>query len=167
MSRKPESQRAPRTRDIGAKIFGLGSGRTADRCGVTTKIAADLQEKGYSAEARVLIDALNISVRGAYDVARLPEDALLFLCKMVISGEARNLQEARRIADSWVRQHNGIDENAVTLTSTTNDMYRLTSGHNTSSVLLSAQDLITLSEIIQINMDELQEKALFKSEEEQ
>jgi len=39
-------------------------------------------------------------------------------------------------------------------------MYRLTSGHHKSSVLLSAQDLIELSEIIQSNRAELHEMQL-------
>ena len=99
-------------------------------------------------EANVVVDPINNanSFRGTYEIARLPEEVLLSFCQVVIAKEAHNLIEARRIVDKLIREQNGRDEKAVTLARDKNTMYRLTSGHNTSSVLLSAQDLIALSE---------------------
>lgn len=159
-----KKKRNPQRRDLiavkaEAVGLGLGSGKSMERCLYTTKKSIALKEQGHVEEAEILQDAINTSKRGAYEIARMSDETILALCQVVIAGEACNLIEARRMVDGIIRRDNGIDEKEVKLMYAKNGMYRLVSGHNKSSVLLSAQDLIELSAIIQSNMEELQEEA--------
>lgn len=160
----PKKKRGPQTRDIIAAVYAKEqgikkSGKTWDRImAVDTKVR-ELDALGCMAEARVLADAMDVSQRGAYEIARMADDVILSLCQVVISGEARNLIEAHRIVKRIIKKNNCEDEEPIILSRAKNGMYRLNSGHNKASVLLSAQDLLELGEIIQSNIGELQEKA--------
>jgi len=149
----PKKKRNPQMRDYyagRAEEYGLGrkSGKTWERLlAVGRKIKA-LRENGHLKEAKVIEEALDVSIRGTYEIAKLSDEVLFSLCGVVIAGEAPNLIEANKLVDSIIRRNQGINEKEVKLLYAKNGMYRLVSGHNKSSVLLSAQDLIDLSELL-------------------
>lgn len=160
----PKKKRNPQRRDRMAAHFkargdALGGGRTYDRGSYILRIVKQLREKGHIAESKVLTDTFNagISIRGTYDIAKLPEEALLALCEVVTAGEASNLLEAKKLVDALRKEQDGIEDQMM-IERAKNGMYRITSRSKTT-VLLSAQDLIHLSAIIQSNMTELQEQA--------
>ncbi len=160
----PKKKRNPQMRDrVAARMksvgSGLGSGRSLERAQYVVKVANALKEKGNVAEAQILLDALNSdkNLRGTYEIARLPEEILLALCEVVIAREACDLLEAKKLVDALRKEQDGI-EDKVMIERAKNGMYRITSRSKTT-VLLSAQDLIELSAIIQSNMVELQEQA--------
>lgn len=159
----PKKKRNPQMRDRVADHMksvgsGLGSGRSLERAQYVVKTAYALKEKGKIAESQILLDTLNSdkNLRGTYEIARLPEEVLLALCEVVIAREARDLLEAKKLVDTLRKEQDGI-EDKVMIERTKNGMYRITSRSKTT-VLLSAQDLIELSAIIQSNMYELQEQ---------
>ena len=163
-----KKRRNPQTRDYRARAFaqamgdgGLGSGRTMERCLYATKRVAALKSQGHTNEAALLEAAINVSIRGAYELARLSDEAFFGLCKMVADHEELDLISARRIVKRVAEsgQVEGIEAaEPVTLARAKNDMYRIRSLHNHSSVLVSAQDLIELSKLIGYLMPELEEK---------
>lgn len=159
-----KKKRNPQTRDymaahMEATGLGLGSSRSMERSLYTAKRSIALKEQGHEKEAEILQNAINTSKRGAYEIARMADEIILSLCQVVIAGEARNLIEAHRIVKDIIKKDNGEEDKPITLSRVKNDMYRLTSGHNKVSMLLSAQDLLELGEIIQSNIAELQKKA--------
>lgn len=159
-----KKKRNPQTRDIrAAKYKGtcmdLGSGKSMERAVYAARKSVELREQGHTEEAQIMQDAINTSKRGAYEIARMPDDAILALCQIVIAGDARNLIEARRMVQEIIRRDNGINEKEVKLLHAKNGMYRLVSGHNKSSALLSAQDLIELSELLVYILPDLQIQA--------
>lgn len=139
----------------------LGSGRTYDRTRYVVKVIDELRSKGQMAEAEVLADTLNTceNIRGTYEIVRLGNEALLALCHVVMAGEAPNLLAARKLVSETIQQRRGIEERPIALIRAKGGLYRLTSRRNRSSVLLSAQDLIELSELLQCHMGEFQQKA--------
>lgn len=161
-SPKQKKKRNPQFRDFMNELLkeqglSLGSGRSNERARHVIHKADELKAKGYEKEARLLIDALDVSIRGAYELTRIPEEHLLAYCKVVFAGEARNLPEARRQVEDIIRDKRGDDP--VELLREKNDMYRITSDRNKSSVLVTAQDLIKLHGLLEYIMPELREKA--------
>lgn len=153
----PKKKRGPQTRDIIAAVYAKEqgikkSGKTWDRIKAINTKVRELDALGYKAEARVLADAMDVSQRGAYEIANMPDATLLLMCQAVIDGEAHDLIEMRK-------RVNEAEKESFRLQRAKNAMYRLTSGHNKASVLLSAQDLLELGEIIQSNRAELQRES--------
>jgi hypothetical protein len=152
--------RKPRTSDYIAAISGLGSGRSFDRGKYIIKRIQALREAGHEKEAALLSAALDKSIRGAYEIARLSEEAFFYCCKLVDDGFGRNLLEARRFYREVAAQGriDGIKASEpVTVSRCKDGMYRISSLHNHSSVLVSASDLLYLGELIGYLMPELQE----------
>ncbi len=164
-----KKNRTPQMRDYQALSFarkggdgGLGSGRSWERATFTAKRITTLREEGRTKEAALLEDAIHTSVRGSWEIARLPEEAFSVLCQWVEAGNAPNLVVARRWIQEMARKglYDGISAaKQVTVARCKNDMYRITSLHNHSSVLVSAKNLIELSALLLSIMPELQEKA--------
>jgi hypothetical protein len=88
----------------------------------------------------LLSEALDTSARGAEWLARLPDELFQIFCRGVLAGEARNLLEAYRT----VRNTLHVDEGPLTISPAKGGLYRLTSQRNTSSILVSVEDLFDL-----------------------
>lgn len=160
----PKKRRGPQTRDyVAAELtrrgLGLGSGRTWERCKHVVKRSEELRAQGYRQEADILVAALDVSKRGAYEITRLPEELQLALCQVVIAGEAHNLIEARRLVNKLVKEQSEATSELVTLERAQNGMYRIRSLHNHSSILVSARDLLHLTSLVFSILPELEEQA--------
>lgn len=141
--------------------YGLGSGRSWERAMYAAKKVQALKDAGHEKEASLLEAAINVSIRGAYEIARLPDEALFALCKMVADGFGSNLVQARRWYQEMIKQGRVEGSQAVepvTVSRCKDDMYRIASLRNHSSILVSAQDLLDLSEILDYLKPELKEK---------
>lgn len=147
----PTKHRGPQTRDhvaawLTSQGAGLGSGRSYERCKRVIERADQLRAAGYVQAGDLLAAALEVSKRGAYEIARLPEELLLALCEVVSAGEARDLIKARRLVIALAREKHGADQEPVTLERAKNGMYRIRSLRNHSSILVSPQDLLHLAQ---------------------
>lgn len=150
-------RRGPQGRDIlaaqmAAQGLPMGSRRTYDRMRYVARKIEALRADGRKQEAQLLAQALDTSARGAEQLARLRADLFQVLCQGVLAGEARSLLEAHR----EVRDALGADEGPLTIYPAKGGLYRLTSQRNTSSILVSADDLFALALYIQEHWAELE-----------
>ncbi len=163
---QPKKKRNPQHRDymavlLKAQGLSLGSGITNERGRYTVKRAEELRSQGHKQEGDMLAAAMDVSIRGAYEIAKLTDEALFALCNMVTEGEARNLLEARRFINEMVKRgvFDGIEASEpITVSRCKDNMYRISSLHNHSSVLVSAKDMLYLGELIDYLMPEIKEK---------
>lgn len=162
-----KKKRGLQERDYRALRFesiGLGrySGKWWERATYVAEKVKAMRADGHMQEADLLASAMDVSMRAAYEIARLPEEAFLLLCEMVEKNEAPNLVIARRAIQKAAREGHipGIEApDPVALSRSKNGMYRITSQRNHSSILVSAQDLIELQAVIQYIMPELEAKS--------
>ena len=163
----PKKKRNPQSRDRLARVLAgygvsLGSGISNERGRHIAKTIEELRENGHAREAEILSDTFNTagSIRGTYEIVRGSRELFFALCEVVANGEAHNLLEARKSVRELVEEEElGNDERKpIKVYEAKNEMYRITSTHNHSSILVSAHDLIELSDLLQYIMPELQAK---------
>lgn len=153
----PKKHRGPQGRDImaarmAAQGLPMGSGRTYARMTYVARKVQALQAEGREQEALLLSQALDTSARGAEQLARLPDDIFSLLCQGVLTGEAQSLLEAlRTVSKSFL-----AEEGSLTMTPAKNGLYRLISQHNSSSILVSVEDLFDVADYIQEHRAELE-----------
>lgn len=153
----PKKRRGPQGRDIMATrmaVLGLpmGSGRTYARMTYVARRVQALQAEGREQESLLLSQALDTSARGAEQLARLPDEIFSILCQGVLTGEAQNLLEALRT----VRKSFLAEEGPLTITPAKHGLYRLTSQRNSSSILVSVEDLFDLAGYVEEHRSELE-----------
>lgn len=153
----PKKRRGPQGRDIRAAQMAahglpMGSGRTYERMAYVARKIQTLQAEGREQEALLLSQALDTSARGAERLARLPDDLFQVLCQGVLDGEAQSLLEALRT----VRKSFLTEEGPLAMTPAKNGLYRLISQRNSSSILVSVEDLFNLADYVWEHRAELE-----------
>lgn len=152
-----KKRRGPQGRDIraaqmAAQGLPMGSGRTYERMMYVARKIQALQAEGREQEALLLSQALDTSARGAEHLARLPDDIFSILCQGVLAGEAKSLLEALHT----VRKSFLAEEGPLTMVPAKNGLYRLISQRNTSSILVSVEDLFDLAAYVEEHRAELE-----------
>src|SRR5258708_6569645 len=111
-----KKRRGPQGRDyMAAQGLGLGSGRSYERALFLAKRIVALREAGRTQEATLFEKAMDVSLRGTHEIAKMSEDLQQALCQIVLAGDASNLIEARRLVVEAIRQDEGAYQSPVVL----------------------------------------------------
>ena len=153
----PKKRRGPQGRDIraaqmAARGLPMGSGRTYERMHYVARKIQAFQAEGREQEARLLSQVLDTSARGAEQLARLPDEIFSILCQGVLTGEASTLLEALRTVRKSFRE----EEGPISIAPAKDGLYRLISQRNSSSILVSVQDLFDLAMYVEEHRAELE-----------